>query len=75
MTLLSTFVTVVLGLVYIDSFSSFIPESLKMTSVDARLDNILKTDWKSKAAELLEERKASGEGPVRLHLILANHFC
>jgi len=43
---------------------SFIPESLKMTSIDARLDNILKTDWKSKAAELLAERRASGEGPT-----------
>jgi hypothetical protein len=45
---------------------SFIPEAMEMASVDTRLDEILKTDWKSKAAKLLAEHRANGRGPVRL---------
>ena len=45
---------------------SYIPEPMKATSVAARLDDILKTDWKSKAAVLLESEGA----PVGLLLLL-----
>lgn len=37
-----------------------------MSSVVARFRAILERDWKSEAAELLAQRKASGEGPVWL---------
>jgi hypothetical protein len=46
--------------------SSYVPEPMKATSVAARLDNILKIDWKSRATELLTTRLESGEGPVSL---------
>jgi hypothetical protein len=45
---------------------SYVPEPMKAASVAARLDNILKVDWKSKAIELLTTRLESGEGPVSL---------
>jgi hypothetical protein len=35
-----------------------------MSAVKSRLQAILETDWKSEAAELLAQRKVTGEGPV-----------
>jgi hypothetical protein len=43
---------------------------MRMPLITARLRALLEKDWKSEAAELLAQRKASDEGPVRLLNIL-----
>jgi hypothetical protein len=44
--------------------SSFILDTMRMSSVENRLAAILETEWKKEAAALLAERQASGVGPV-----------
>ena len=39
---------------------SFIPENMKMSSVESRVGLLMETDWKAKAADLLAERKENG---------------
>ncbi|KAJ7758379.1 hypothetical protein B0H16DRAFT_1535994 [Mycena metata] len=41
---------------------SFVLEDMRMKAVEARLANILETDWKAEGAKVLDERKASGSG-------------
>jgi hypothetical protein len=47
---------------------------MRMSSVTARLQEILERDWKSEAAELLAQRKAAGEGPVCLPIMTLYHY-
>lgn len=47
---------------------SYVLERMRMAALEKRLDNFLKTDWKSKAADLLAERLATGQGEVRFFL-------
>ena len=43
---------------------SFIPDYMKFDFILRKMDEILDGDWKSKAADILEERLRTGEGRV-----------
>ncbi|KAJ7462127.1 hypothetical protein FB451DRAFT_1140209 [Mycena latifolia] len=43
---------------------SFVPERMKMAAVERRLGAILEHDWRAEAADLLEQRAASDQGPT-----------
>src|SRR5260370_22365258 len=42
----------------------YIPERMRMSAVEARVQTLIETDWKAKAEELLEQRRRAGEHDV-----------
>lgn len=55
----------------------YVLDRMRLSSIATRLKEFLETDWKNEAAMLLEQRRARGEGPVRLasfaiHALLLN---
>lgn len=55
---------------------SYVLERMRMSLVTRRVQNLVETDWKSHAAELLEKWKETGEGPVRIafmYLCVSSH--
>lgn len=48
---------------------------MTLKAVERRLRNIWAVDWKKEAEKLLEERKFSGNGPVRVFVFFSKAKC
>ncbi|KAF7303981.1 hypothetical protein MIND_00629100 [Mycena indigotica] len=47
-----------------DPIESFVPETMRMPSIEERVGRILRTDWEEAAHELVEGRRLMGEGKI-----------